>query len=78
MLVMALALVRLLSDRPRRAARKEVEMNVRHKATQTNIRPNRTYLQYLLETIWTAGAGVVVTSLATLSERCGCVLWEVP
>jgi hypothetical protein len=44
-------------------------MNGRQKATQINSSSHRTYLQYMLETIWTAGAGVVVTSLATLSER---------
>ena len=67
--LMALAFVRLLSERPERASRKETKMNGRHKATQINSSSHRTYLQFMLETIWTTGAGVMVTSLATLSER---------
>lgn len=44
-------------------------MNGQHRAAQVNIQPRRTYLQYIWETIWTTGAGVMAASLATLSER---------
>ncbi len=69
---LALAFVRLLSEIPGRDKRKEKRM----KATRASV-PNsqsgqpRKFLQYLLETIWAAGAGVLGTSLATLSQRTG-------
>jgi hypothetical protein len=42
-----------------------------HKARVPNSRPAqpRRFWQHLLETIWAAGAGVLGTSLATLSQR---------
>jgi len=42
-----------------------------HKARVPNSRPvqPRRFWQHLLETIWAAGAGVLGTSLATLSQR---------
>lgn len=66
--VMALAFVRLLSERPVGVRRKGGIMNSQHRAAQVNIQPHRTYLQYIWETIWTTGAGVMAASLATLSE----------
>lgn len=67
---MALAFVRLLSERPLRAFRKEADMKQsRQNATNKNSSNPRSYWQYLLETIWTASAGVLATSLSTLSER---------
>ena len=65
---LALAFVRLLSEIPGREKRKEKRM----KATRASV-PNsqsgqpRKFLQYLLETIWAAGAGVLGTSLAVLT-----------
>jgi len=67
---LALAFVRLLSDIPGRDKRKENRM----KATRVSVSNSRLAVprrvgQYLLETIWATGAGVLGTSLATLSPR---------
>lgn len=65
---LALALVRLFSELPSHGNRKEKRV----KASKASV-PNsqsaqpRKFWQYLLETIWAAGAGVLGTSLATLS-----------
>lgn len=63
-----LALVRLLSERPLLGKRKEKLMNAgqKHDADRQPKAP-RKFSQYIGETIWAAGAGVLGTSLATLS-----------
>jgi hypothetical protein len=65
--VLILALVRLLSDR-HLCKRKEKPMNAVPKPnTNSTTNTPRKFWQYLLETIWATGAGVLAAPLATLS-----------
>lgn len=67
---LALAFVRLLSEAPVWSSRTENRMKA-NKASVPNSRPAqpRRFWQYLLETIWAAGVGVLGSSLATLNQR---------
>lgn len=67
--VLALAVVRLQSERHVRK-QKEKPMNAIQKPN-TNSKPpsSRKFWQYLLETIWATGVGAVAAPLATLSQR---------
>lgn len=72
---LALAFLRLLSEIPARVTRKEDRMKVaKASASVSQPAPPRRFWQYLLETIWAAGAGVLGTSLATLDQRTSGVL----
>jgi hypothetical protein len=65
--VLILALVRLLSEW-HTSKRKEKRMNVVQKYdTNSTTKTPRKFWQYLLETIWATGAGVLAAPLATLS-----------
>ncbi|MDC7802394.1 hypothetical protein PP359_00510 [Sphingomonas sp. BLCC-B65] len=65
--VLILTLVRLLSER-RISKRKEKPMNtVQKQNTNSTTNIPRKFWQYLLETIWATGAGVLAAPLATLS-----------
>lgn len=65
-----LAFVRLLSEIPARNKRKENRMEaIPVSAPVSQSATQRRFWQYLLETIWAAGAGVLGTSLATLDQR---------
>ncbi|TFV81791.1 hypothetical protein E4V99_12565 [Microbacterium sp. dk485] len=62
-----LALVRLLGER-RICKRKEKPMDAVQKPnTNSTTNTPRKFWQYLLETIWATGAGVLAAPLATLS-----------
>ena len=65
--LLILALVRLLSDAPMRAEAKEVRMNSKkiNKAVRRKYSSTRRFWQYLLETLWAAGAGFIGSPLAT-------------
>jgi hypothetical protein len=68
--VLTLALVRLLSERHITCKRKGEPMNaVQKPSTNSTSNSPRTFWQYLLETIWAAGAGAIAAPLATLSQR---------
>lgn len=68
--VLALALVRFLSERHIRCKRKEKPMNAIQKPNTNSTSKNpRKFWQYLLETIWATGAGVLAAPLATLNQR---------
>jgi hypothetical protein len=65
--VLILALVRLFSER-HICKRKEKPMNTVQKPnTNSTTNTPRKFWQYLLETIWATGAGVLAAPLATLS-----------
>lgn len=65
-----LALMRLLSETSLRGFRKGNHMRAnkgRHSNTKKSNTSARKYWQYLLETFWAVGAGVMASPLATLS-----------
>lgn len=62
-----LAFVRLLSEIPVEMIQKGDAMNVRTAMRNKLRNRTRKYWQYLLETMWAAGAGVMVSPLAALS-----------
>ena len=66
-----LALVRLLSELPTGGTRKETRMNAKQmmSSNSKSIGRARSFWQYLLETVWAAGAGAIGSPLATLSQR---------
>ena len=64
-----LALMRLLSENSIRRLRRGNNMDAnkgRHSSKKSNT-STRKYWQYLLETMWAVGAGVMASPLATLS-----------
>lgn len=69
--LMILALVRLLSEVPFGATKKEKAMGECSRRVREDrpIDRTRKYWQFLLETMWAAGAGVIGSPLAALSQR---------
>ncbi len=65
--VLILALARLLSERPFSKRKEQLMDVIQKRITNSTTNTSRKFWQYLLETIWAIGAGVLAAPLATLS-----------
>lgn len=69
LLTLLLPPVRLLSEIPTGTNKEENRMNGKQNKKKSNSNRTRKLWQYLMETMWAAGAGAIGSPLAALSQR---------